>query len=155
MQQAHEEQSASSLDKKHGRIERRTIRTTAALNDYRRDWPGLAQVVQIERRRLVRGVESVEVSYFITSLDRERADASQLLALIRSHWQIENGLHYVRDVTLGEDASRVRSGSSPEVMAALRNTVVHLLEQIPTKSKAAAMQRLAAHPAEAIQLILT
>lgn len=95
------------------------------------------------------------MAYFITSLGRDRADAARLLHLIRTHWHIENRLHHVRDVTLGEDASRVRSGSSPEVLAALRNTVVHLLESVPGRSKVAAAQRLAAHPDEAVRLILT
>ena len=77
------------------------------------------------------------------------------MRLVRAHWHIENRLHYVRDVTLGEDASRVRSGSSPEVLAALRNTTLHLLEHVPAKSKAAATRRLAAKPEEALRLILT
>jgi len=52
----------------------------------------------------------VEVSWYITSLSRDRADATRLPEWIQSHWHIENRLHYVRDVTFGEDASRVRSG---------------------------------------------
>jgi predicted transposase YbfD/YdcC len=112
-------------------------------------------VVRVERVRRTKGTASVEVAYFITSLSRDRADAARLLHLIRAHWHIENRLHYVRDVTLGEDASRVRTGSSPEVLAALRNTVVHLLDAVPGRSKAATTQRFAAHPDEAIRLILT
>jgi len=112
-------------------------------------------VIRVERRRRVRGVASVEVAYFITSLGRDRADAARLLALIRRHWHVENRLHHVRDITLGEDASRVRTGSAPEVMAALRNTIVHLLETVPASSKAAATRRMAAKPEEAIRLILT
>ena len=64
----------------------------------------------------------MEVVHGITSLGRERADAARLLALVREHWGIENGSHYRRDVTLGEDASRIRTGSAPQVMAALRNS---------------------------------
>lgn len=115
----------------------------------------MAQVIRVERVRRSKGRESTEVSYFITSLSRDRADAVRLLALIRSHWHIENRLHHVRDVTLGEDASRVRCGSSPEVLAALRNVVIHLLESVPARSKAAATRRLAARPDEAVRLILT
>lgn len=99
------------------------------------------------------GKAAVEVAYFITSLTRDRADAAALLALIRSHWAIENRLHHVRDVSLGEDACRVRTGASPEVLAALRNTALHLLEGIPATSKAAAMRRFAAHPHAAIDRI--
>jgi hypothetical protein len=57
---------------------------------------------------------AIEVVYFITSLPPERADAATLLRFQRGHWQIENGLHYVRDVTFDEDRSTVRSGGAPK-----------------------------------------
>ena len=82
------------------------------------------------RERTEKGVKSVEVVHGITSLGRERADAARLLGLVREHWGIENGSHYRRDVTLGEDASRVRKGDAPQVMAALRNTVIHLAREV-------------------------
>jgi predicted transposase YbfD/YdcC len=123
------------------------------LNRYCRDWPKLAQVVRVERERSDATGGSAEVAYFITSLGRDRADAARLLDLVRAHWHIENRLHYVRDVTLGEDACRVRSGSAPQALAALRNGVIHLLEGVTAPSKAAAIRRLAAHPDEAIRLI--
>jgi predicted transposase YbfD/YdcC len=131
------------------------VTTSTWLNEYRRDWPKLAQVVRVERERRIKGETTVEVSYYITSLDRERADASRLGELIRAHWGIENRLHYVRDVTWGEDACRVRKGSGPEILAALRNTANYLLERVKAPSKAAATRRLAAHPHEAIHLVLT
>lgn len=117
------------------------------------DWPGLEQGFRITRRRVIRGVATEEVAYGITSLPRDRADAARLLALVRGHWQIENGLHDVRDVTLGEDACRVRSGSAPQVLAALRNAAVHLLTGLGAKSRAAATRRLASHPDEAVALL--
>jgi predicted transposase YbfD/YdcC len=141
------------VDKGHGRIEKRTATTTTALNAYLDAWPKLAQVVRVERERRVKGVVSVEVAYFITSLDRREANAERLLALIRRHWGIENAVHHVRDVSLGEDDSRVRTGSSPEVLAALRNTTLHLLAGVTATSRAAAMRRFAAHPDEALHLI--
>jgi hypothetical protein len=89
---------------------------------------GLKQGFEWTRERTVRGVTTRETVYGITRLRVEQADASRLLALTRGHWGMENGLHYKRDVTLGEDASRVRRGAASQVMAALRNTVVHLLD---------------------------
>lgn len=115
----------------------------------------MAQIVRVERERRIQGETTVEVAYYITSLGRERAGAARLGELIRSHWGIENRLHHVRDVTWGEDASRVRKGSSPEVLAALRNTAIYLLEQVDAPSKAAATRRFAAHPYEALPLVLT
>jgi hypothetical protein len=69
----------------------------------------------------------VEVHYGITSLGEEEADAARLLELVRGLWGIENGLHWVRDVTLGKDKCRVRRGHAPQVLAALRNVAVHPL----------------------------
>jgi predicted transposase YbfD/YdcC len=136
-------------------VERRTITTTTMLNRYlaTAGWRDVGQVIRVERQRRVKGTATREVAYFVTSLTRAGADADRLLGLVRSHWEIENRLHYVRDVTMGEDACRVRSGSSPQVLAALRNAVVHLLEGVKAPSKAAATRRFAAHPDEAIRLI--
>jgi predicted transposase YbfD/YdcC len=114
------------MDKGHGRRERRTLKATTALNEYL-DWPGVAQVGQIESAVEQDGKISHETRYFITSVPRSLAGASQLLVWGRGHWSIENRSHYVRDVTLGEDASRIRKGSGPEIMAALRNAAIGFL----------------------------
>lgn len=128
------------MDKGHGRQERRTLRRTTLLTKTQ-DWAGLKQGFELTRERTVRGVTTRETVYGITSLSVEEADASRLLALTRGHWEIENGLHYKRDVTLGEDASRVRREAAPQVMAAFRNSVVHLLNDT-TDSLAATMRRM-------------
>ena len=96
----------------------------------------------------------VEAVCGITSLGRQRSDAADLLGRVRGHWGIENRLHYVRDETLGEDRCRVREGNGAQVLAALRNACVHLLEGVEAPSKAAATRRLAAHPKEALALLL-
>jgi Transposase DDE domain len=115
------------VDKGHGRQERRTLRRTTILTKTQ-DWAGLKQGFELTRERTLRGVTTRETVYGITSLSVEEADAGRLLALTRGHWRIENSLHHKRDVTLGEDASRVRREAAPQVMAALRNSVVHVLE---------------------------
>ncbi len=114
------------MDKGHGRRERRTLKVTTALNEYL-DWPGVAQVGQIESVVEQDGKISHETRHFITSVPRDLAGASRLLVWGRGHWTIENRSHYVRDVTLGEDASRIRKGSGPEIMAAVRNAAIGLL----------------------------
>jgi predicted transposase YbfD/YdcC len=131
------------------------VTTSTWLNEYHRGWPKLAQVVRVERERRIKGETTVEVGYYITSLDRQRADATRLGELIRAHWGIENRLHHVRDVTWGEDACRVRKGHGPQLLAALRNTANYLLGRITAPSKASATRRFAAHPHEAIRLVLT
>lgn len=149
---AAERQTVTRRDKGHGRTERRTLTSTTALNDYL-DWPGVEQVFKVERWRTVHGQTTHEVSYGITSLPRQRADAATLLRLSRGHWGIENRLFHVRDVTFGEDACRVRSGSAPHVLSGLRNLCIHLLNAAGFTNKAQALRRHAAHPAEALALL--
>ena len=112
----------------HGRIEKRTLESSTALNDYL-DWPGVGQVLRRTRRsvRIKTGEISEHVTYALTSLDRSRALPKQLETLWRAHWTIENNLHYVRDETMGEDRSTLRSGNAPHAMAAIRNAVLTLL----------------------------
>lgn len=140
------------MEKGHGRIEKRTLETTPILTAGQK-WKGLKQGLRITCERTVKGARSVEMVYGITSLSMERANAATLLAILRGHWRIENGLHYVRDVTLGEDACRVRSGTAPQVLAALRNTVVHLLARVDAESRPEAIEILQLRPEEARTLI--
>ena len=142
----------TTLDKGHGRLEKRTLRTTTILTLHQQ-WPGLAQGFELVRERTEKGKTTVEVSHGVTSLRPERADAARLLALVREHWHIENCLHYVRDVTLGEDACRVRRGAAPQVLAALRNAAVHLLSGLGLPSRAAAVRRLQTRSGEALALL--
>lgn len=99
---------ASCSNKSHGRIERRTL-TLIADDDRFVDWPGLEQVFRLERytKKLTTGIETSEIVYGITSCSPHKADAAQVLAWTRLYWQIENGVHHRRDVTLQEDATRI------------------------------------------------
>jgi hypothetical protein len=92
------------------------------------DWPGLQQVFKVERQvtSLRTGKCTYEVAYGITSVPHERADAACLLAWTRHHWGIENGLHYRRDTTLKEDATRMASSSQATVVATINNFIVGL-----------------------------
>lgn len=143
---------ATVVEKGHGRVERRTLQTTRILT-LGQKWKGLRQGFQITRERTVKGKTTVEVVYGITSLAPDRADAAALLVYLRDHWHIENCLHYVRDVTLGEDACRVRSQNAPQVLAALRNAVIHLLTSMKAKSRPEAIEQLQVDPEAAKRLI--
>lgn len=106
------------------------------------EWAGLQQGFELVRERTIDGKKTVETVHGITSLSPERADAKRLLELNRGHWGIENELHYKRDVTMGEDASRIRKGVAPQVMAALRNSIIHVLSDVAAPSLAAAMRTM-------------
>lgn len=109
-------------------------------------------MLKIERLSERRGKLTRQVRYAITSLD-ERPPARRLLQHVRGHWGIENRLHYVRDVTMGEDASQVRTGAAPEVVAALRNIVIAVLHQAGWTNIAAALRHHGWQPGEALRLL--
>ena len=145
---------AQTVDGGHGRIEQRRLETSDVLVGYS-DWPGLAQVFHLERQVVSKKTGEVreEVVAGVTSLAPACADAARLLALVRGHWHIENKSPWVRDVTFDEDRSQVRCGNIPQVMAALRNTVIGLMRRAGYTNIAAACRRLAAQPALALELI--
>jgi predicted transposase YbfD/YdcC len=121
-------------------------------------WPQLAQVCRIHREvEYVSGAQAgttrQEWAYALTSLPPEQADATRLEQLWRGHWQIENGLHYVRDVTLGEDACQVRMDRAPANLAACRNTALNLLRLHAVTNIAASLRRHARFPREALALM--
>lgn len=156
-----------SAKARHGRVETRTLWAldSAALNAYvgsagtvGTPWPGVAQVLRLQRT--VQGTSSgtgqvrtrTEVAYAVTSLPPERASAADLLLRWRAHWHIENRLHWVRDVTLGEDASAIHLGQAPLVVALLRTAVLALLRHTGAASLTVAQRDLALHPAGVLAL---
>ena len=92
-------------------------------------WSGVAQVCRLTRQGRRHGKQSTETVYAITSLTAAEATPARLLALARTHWGIENRLHYVRDVAWGEDQGRTRTGAAPQVLAALRNAALTLIRR--------------------------
>lgn len=112
--------------KGHGRLVTRHLQASSRLAESL-DWPGVKQVLRLERTTLRRGQKTVEVQYAITSLSPDRADAAKLLTYWVGHWGIENRLHWIRDVVFGEDACRAKVGHSPQNLAALRNASLSLL----------------------------
>ncbi len=118
-------------------------------------WPSLRQIVRLKRERTVQGKTTTETAYLVTSCAPDAADAQRLLGYSRDHWQIENRLHWVRDETLGEDRSQIRSGAAPQVMAALRNLTLTLLRRRGHTNIAAALRTFAGRPTAAIDLLLT
>jgi predicted transposase YbfD/YdcC len=135
-------------DRAHGRVELRTLKAVT-VNHF--GFPHAAQIIQVTRkvrdpRTPAQRWRTVTV-YAITSLTFQQARPARLADLIRGHWAIENGLHYVRDTTFAEDGSQVRTGSGPHVMACLRNLAIGVLSRAGPVNLAAALRRHARDPA--------
>lgn len=144
--------AATTLDKGHGRVEVRRLVASTQLDDYL-DWPHLAQAVMVERVWWRRGERHTAVRYALTSLPPQVADAERLLALVRGHWQVENGVHYVKDVTLGEDRSTIRAGHGPSVLAILRDAVVSVLHRAGWRTVAERLRFYSGNVAAALALL--
>lgn len=144
----------SCVEKAHGYITTRTLTTSTLLNEHL-TWPGLAQVYEYRSQREHRRTGKVthHTQYGITSLSPQQASAERLLQLRRGHWTIENLSHRTRDVLMGEDASQVRCGNIPHVMATLRNTVLTLLRICGYTHIAQTFRFFAAHPTEALKIM--
>jgi predicted transposase YbfD/YdcC len=153
-EQDQEYDSAETLDKGHGRLETRLLETSNALSDYL-DWPGVAQVMRrsCKRVNLKTGEVSEHTSYGITSLPWSKVNAAQLEALWRGYWTIENRVHHVRDVTLGEDACHMRTGNAPQTMAALRNALLALFRHKGWPYIADALRYYAVNFPKALELV--
>ncbi len=146
---------AETIEKSHGRIERRTLTVSSALKDFLK-WPGVEQVFKLERHfvRVKDGKVMDEVVYGLTSLPAAEADPQRLLTLIRTHWHIENALHYRRDDTLREDRCTLRIGHAAEAMAIINNLVLGLLLRRGVTNVPDARRDFDANPKQAFDLIV-
>jgi hypothetical protein len=141
-----------SRDRGHSRVETRTLKVVTVPG---LDFPHAAQALQITRR--VRDLQQrrwrTTVVYAITDLTAAQAIPEQLADLLRGHWTIENGLHYVRDVTFTEDDSQVRTLTTPRAMATLRNLAIGALRLAGMTNIAAALRRNARDPTRPLSVL--
>jgi predicted transposase YbfD/YdcC len=143
--------ATSAVSTGHGRRARRKIQ--AVLAPAWIEFAGAAQVAQVRRTVTKKGKKTVEVVYLITS-DRS-ADPATLAARVRGHLEIENRLHWVRDVTYQEDKSLGRTGNTPRVMASLRSLAISLLRLDGQANIAAANRHHARDPQRTLKLLQT
>lgn len=117
-----------TVEKGHGRLERRELRVRADLVGYA-DFPGLAQVAEVrtEVTHLATGELTRSTRYVVTSLRPEAADPARLLAVVRRHWGIENRWFHVADDSFGEDRQVLQAHGRGQVLGLLRTTALNLL----------------------------
>jgi predicted transposase YbfD/YdcC len=139
-------------DHGHGRIELRSLKVAAVAGLC---FPHAAQAIQVTRRVRAPGSRRwrTVTAYAVTSLALGTASPAQLAGWLRGHWRIENQLHWVRDVTFGEDASTARTGSLPRVMASLRNLAVGALRLAGHPNLAAALRHTGRDPARPLAIL--
>ncbi len=123
----------SEYDKGHGRIEHRECWVTSQISwiENIQDWRGINSVAMVRSTRINGDKETVEIRYYISSLP---ANAQLIARSVRAHWAIENSLHWTLDVTLNEDASRIRARNAPENIAIIRRIGLNLLQQAKNKN---------------------
>lgn len=137
----------------HGRLEQRSLTCSDDLDDYLH-WPGVQQVIrrECERVLLKTGAVTQAVTYAVTSLPGPVASAV-IEQLWRGHWTIENQVHYVRDVTMGEDAHQMHIGNAPHALAALRNALLNILRAVGWTNIAAALRHYSYSLSAALEVI--
>jgi predicted transposase YbfD/YdcC len=142
-------------DRRHGRVEKRTLKVVTVADGIM--FPHAAQAIQVTRKVRKRNSRKwrTETVYAVTDLTADQARPDQLATWLRGHWCIENRLHWVRDVTFGEDLSQVRTGNGPQVMATLRNLAISLLRLTGATNIAKALRHHARDTKRALALLLT
>lgn len=127
----------------HGRIEERTYRAVAMPKelDEQHNWPQLKTIIEVISKREIKGVTSEEKRYYISSL---KQDVIKISKAIRSHWAVENSLHWILDVTCRDDDSRIRKGNAPQNIAIVKHMALNILQKAKQKRDSIKQLRKAA-----------
>lgn len=110
-------------EKNRGRKEKRTTKSYKVSEYIKMNWPSARTIIYVKRERTIKKRKTISHSYYLSSISTK---AKEFAKGIRHHWGIENRLHYVKDVTLKEDESRIRSGNAPAILSLIRNLVINI-----------------------------
>ena len=135
--------TCETVDGGHGRVETRRCYVCSKIDwlEEKKNWQGLASIVKVESERYVDDVTSNENRYYITSL---KSNPDHILQAIRSHWGVENSLHWILDVAFREDECRTRKGHAAENFAIARTIATNLLKNEKTLKRGVKTRRLKA-----------
>ncbi len=144
----------TTVDGDHGRIETRTTTVIHDVNwlQQRHDWPGLKGVAMVESSREISGTIERETRYYIMSMVRA---AALLGPVIRSHWAIENSLHWVMDMVFRDDESRVRTDHAPANFTTIKHMALNLLRRPPGKQSLRGRRKAASWDDDFLASLLT
>ena len=143
-----------TVDGDHGRIETRnyTVCGDTSWLEERHHWPGLKAIILVQSKREIKGNVKTKRPFYIASLDKE---AEEMAAFIRNHWQIENSLHWVLDVTFRQDECRIRTGNAAANFATIKHAAINLLRTHPAKMSIPQKRHSAAWDDEYMYQIIT
>lgn len=152
-------QTVQKTNNRHGRLEERSL-TAVSLLSGEIDWPYITQVFRLENTfRFLRKGQVVrtehKIRYGLTSLSRTQAHAARLLSLKRQYWQIETGLHYRRDVTFHEDATRMSRPHATRNLSTVHNTILSLFARLGCHNAAQTRRYLGANLRLAFSLLIS
>ena len=119
-------------DKGHGRIEERRCKAVLMPESLAKEhnWPGLKTIIEISSKRTIGDKVEREKRYYISSIE---PNAQLLSESIRSHWAIENSLHYILDISFRDDDSRIRKGNAPQNIGIIKHAALNMLQMYKTK----------------------
>jgi len=136
----HQTSSYTTLEQNKGRIELRHTMVSNSIESISKDWKGLQQIVGVHRIVKDKKKVSEEIAYFISSRNE---NAFLYEEGVRSHWAIENSLHWVKDVTLKEDASKIKIGNAPQNISTIKNIGINIFRENDYTNIAQAMRLVA------------
>ena len=153
---AHEVTLHESFEKGHGRLETRRVVATDQIEWLHKEhgWPGLCTIAKVESRReiVVDGKVEEETRYYISSLS---TDAKEIGQAVRSHWGVENGLHWVMDMVFRDDECRIRTNHAPANFAAVKHMASNLLRRGKGKHSMRSSRHVAAWNEDFLYSLLT
>jgi len=130
----------SEIEINKGRTELRTITASNEVEGIGKEWIGVKQIISVQRIVKRKGKKTEETAYFISS---KNSNAFAYREGIRLHWEIENSLHYVKDVTLKEDASKIVTGNAPQNLSTIKNISMNIMRKNEHTNMAQAMRLVA------------